>query len=132
VIVNAKVTVGFDLAQLKTFVDKENKKVHITYIPDEEINIYPEIFYYDVTQDYFNQFEAKDFNKIKRKVDGLIENKIKQSQLTENAKGRLVSELQKIYFLTNSMGWSLHYNTQQVDSEESFENMIWQAQKFMD
>ncbi|MCH8535530.1 MAG: DUF4230 domain-containing protein, partial [Flavobacteriaceae bacterium] len=30
VIVNAKVTVGFDLSKLETYIDKENKEVHIT------------------------------------------------------------------------------------------------------
>ncbi len=132
VIVNAKVTVSFDLSQLETFIDKDKKEVHLTYIPNEEINIYPEIYYYDVSQDYFNQFEAKDFNKIKKRVDQLIEGKIRQSQIKENAKNRLISELQKIYFLTNSMGWSLHYNAQEVDSEDSLEDFIWQdAKKIM-
>lgn len=126
VIVNAKVTVGFDLSKLETYIDKENKEVHITYVPDEEINIYPELFYYDITQDYFNQFEAKDLNKIKKKVDALLQRKIEQSQLKDNAKNRLISELQKIYFLTSSMGWSLHYNAQEVESDTSLENLMWQ------
>lgn len=126
VIVNAKVTVGFDLSKLETYIDKENKEVHITYVPDEEINIYPELFYYDITQDYFNQFEAKDLNKIKKKVDALLQRKIEQSQLKDNAKNRLISELQKVYFLTSSMGWSLHYNAQEVESDASLENLMWQ------
>ncbi|MCH8535187.1 MAG: hypothetical protein LAT51_08975, partial [Flavobacteriaceae bacterium] len=95
-------------------------------VPDEEINIYPELFYYDITQDYFNQFEAKDLNKIKKKVDALLQRKIEQSQLKDNAKNRLISELQKIYFLTSSMGWSLHYNAQEVESDASLENLMWQ------
>lgn len=79
---------------------------------------------YRITQK--SDFEAKDLNKIKKKVDALLQRKIEQSQLKDNAKNRLISELQKIYFLTSSMGWSLHYNAQEVESDTSLENLMWQ------
>jgi hypothetical protein len=120
VVVNAKVTVAYDMSQIETYIDEENKTVSIMYIPEVELNIYPSIEYYDVTQDYFNQFEARDFNIIKTKVDQLLEDKIERSDLKLNAQNRLISELQKIYILTNKLGWTLRYNSEIIRSPEGF------------
>jgi hypothetical protein len=120
VIVNAKVTIAYDLSQIQTFIDEENKTVSIMYIPEEELNIYPTIEYYDVTQDFLNQFEARDFNIVKAKVDQLLKEKIAESDIQSNAQNRLISELQKIYILTNSLGWTLRYNSEEIRSPEGF------------
>lgn len=93
----------------------------ITSIPEAEVNIYPDIEYYDVTQEYFNQFKAEDHNKIKETVTKMIEEKIDASEIKENAKSRLISELQKFYILTNSMGWTLQYNDQTIESINGLE-----------
>src|SRR5690606_18109873 len=69
IIVNADVTVAYDLSKLKTEINPETKTVTITYIPEEEISINPNIEYYDITQDYLNQFDAKDYNKIQERVN---------------------------------------------------------------
>jgi hypothetical protein len=118
VIVNAKVTIGYDLRNLHTEIDTENRTVTLSRIPNEEVNIYPEIEYYDITQDYFNQFQAEDYNKIKSSVHRMIEDQVNKSDLKYRARENLVSELQKIYILTNSMGWTLVYNDRPVDSNE--------------
>ncbi|GGD86621.1 DUF4230 domain-containing protein [Planktosalinus lacus] len=123
VIVNANVTVAYDLSQIETAIDEENKTVSIIYIPEKEITIHPTIEYYDVTQDYLNQFEARDFNIVKSKVDQLIKEKIENSSLKSNAQNRLISELQKVYVLTNTMGWTLRYNSEEVRSPEVFTEM---------
>ncbi len=123
VVVNAKVTIGYDLSKVETFIDEENKTVSIVYIPQEELNIYPTIEYYDVTQDYFNPFSANDFNTIKGKVNQLLEDKIEKSDLKSNAKNRLISELQKIYILTNNLGWTLRYNSEEVRSIQTIEEL---------
>lgn len=118
VIVNAKVTVAYDLRQIRTEIDEATKTVRILNIPPPEINIYPDIEYYDVTQDYFNKFEAQDYNKIKSSVNQLMEKKIHESNLKANAKERLLSELSKIYILTQSMGWTLSYEEEIIGSIE--------------
>jgi hypothetical protein len=48
VTVTAQVTVSFDLKQLETEIDEENKKVIIKHIPEEELRIYPKLDYYDI------------------------------------------------------------------------------------
>ncbi|WP_158861348.1 DUF4230 domain-containing protein [Lunatibacter salilacus] len=123
VIVNAKVTVGYDLRQIQTEIDEAAKTVRILKIPPPELNIYPDIEYYDVTQDYFNKFEAKDYNKIKSSVNQLMEKKIQESNLKANAKERLLSELAKIYILTQSMGWTLTYEEGIIESVEELNSL---------
>lgn len=121
VVVNAKVTVSYDLRQIATSIDEASKTLTITSIPEAELNIYPDIEYYDVTQEYFNQFSAEDYNKVKGTVTKMIEEKVEASDIRENAKHQLISELQKIYILTNSMGWTLRYNDQTVESMDGLE-----------
>lgn len=123
IVVNAKVTVSYDLSELETEVDEENKRVIIKSIPKEELNIYPDIQYYDVTQDYLNQFEASDYNKIKKRITTSLRKKIEASNIKSNAQNRLVSELSKLYILTKSMGWTLEYNQMPVNSQSDLEDI---------
>ena len=123
IVVNADVSVAYDLSKLDVEVDEANKRVIIRDIPKEEIKINPNIKYYDVTQDYLNQFEAEDYNKIKSKIEKGLREKIENSTLKTNAKNRLVSELQKIYILTSTMGWTLEYQNQPVENSESLERI---------
>lgn len=123
IIVNAEVTVAYDLSKLQTEIDPDTRTVRILYIPEEEISINPNIRYYDVTQDYLNQFEAKDYNKIQERIKKSLMTKIENSSIKSNAQNRLVSELQKIYILTNSMGWSLEYQGNIIPSTEAMEGI---------
>jgi len=123
VIVNAKVTVAYDLRKITTSIDENSKTLTITSIPEEEVNIYPDIEYYDISQDYFNQFKDDDYNKIKGTVTKMIEEEIEASDLKKNAKDRLITELQKIYILTNSMGWTLSYHEQVIESVDGLERL---------
>lgn len=123
IIVNAKATVAYDLSKLEVELDEKNKTVLITHIPKEEISIYPDIQYYDITQDYLNQFDAKDYNQIKSRVNKSIRSKVEKSGLKSNAKNRLISELQKIYILTNSLGWTLKYNDKEFGDTEEMQRL---------
>ncbi|GAB3233813.1 DUF4230 domain-containing protein [Algoriphagus aestuariicola] len=123
VVVNAKATVEYDLRKLETEVDEANKMVILKTIPEPVVNVYPEIEYYDVTQDYFNKFEAKDYNKIKTSVTSRIREKIEASGLKDDARERLMSELLNIYVLTKSMGWTLQYNENVIESPEQMQEL---------
>lgn len=114
VVVNAEVTVGYDLSELVFEVDEKTKTLYIKSIPEPEIKINPDFEYYDVTADYLNPFKAKDYNTIKKNVRASLLKKVEASSLQRNAKNRLLSELSKFYVLTNSMGWTLQYNEQVV------------------
>ncbi|SRX76245.1 DUF4230 domain-containing protein [Aequorivita antarctica] len=123
VVVNAKASIAYDLSKVNTTVDETTKTVTITNIPEPELSINPNIEYYDVTQDYLNQFSASDYNKIKQRVEKSLRKKIEASELRTNAQNRLISELQKIYILTNSMGWKLEYNGKPIEEEQDLQKL---------
>jgi hypothetical protein len=93
VVVNAEVTIAYDLSKIEFEVDQANKTLIILNIPDEDIDVNPDLEYYDIQSDYLNPFEAKDYNDIKNTVKAALHQKIEQSDLKKHAKNRLVSEL---------------------------------------
>lgn len=121
VVVNADVTVAYDLSKVEFIVDEQLKTITITKIPEEEIKISPELEYYDVQQDYLNPFSAEDYNNIKDIVKKQLLQKVENSNLKTNAKNRLISELSKLYVLTNSLGWTLRYNEEPVTDVNALE-----------
>lgn len=124
VVINADVTVSFDLSKVKYDIDAPNKTVTITNIPQEEIKISPDIKYYNVDQSTFNEFTGDDYNKINKIAQENLAKKIQKSTLKSNAKNRLVSELSKILIVTNSMGWKLQYDGQLVANNKEFQQKI--------
>lgn len=121
VIVNADVTVSYDLHQLKYDIDEANKTITIVSIPKEEIKISPDIKYYDVQQSQMNPFTGDDYNKINKSVKANLAKKIDKSSLKSNAQNRLISELSKILILTNTMGWKLQYNGKVIGNEKELQ-----------
>lgn len=123
VIVNADVTIGYDLSQIAYKVNQETKTLEILSLPTEEIKISPDFEYYDIQADFLNQFEAKDYNEIKETVNKSLMKKIEASDLKSNAQNRLISELSKFFILTNSLGWALEYNQNPVESLEVLQSL---------
>lgn len=117
IVVNAEVTVSYDLRQMKYDIDEKNKTITILNIPKEEIKINPDIKFYDVSQSRLNQFTGDDYNKINRAVRANLAKKMEKSSLKSNAQNRLISELSKILILTNTMGWTLQYNGKAYDQQ---------------
>ncbi len=118
VVANAEVTIAYDLSKIAYEMDEANKTITITQIPEAEIKINPDFEYYDVTADYLNPFKADDYNLIKNNVNKSLLKKIETSSLVSNAENRLLSELSRIYVLTNSLGWTLIYGENSIDSTE--------------
>lgn len=118
VVVNADVTVAYDLSLIKFELEEATKTLRILSIPEPEIKINPDFEYYDVTADYLNPFKAEDYNKIKKNVNASLYKKITASSLRSNAKNRLISELSKFYVLTNTLGWTLAYGDKHIESTE--------------
>tara|TARA_R110002126_G_scaffold63454_3_gene162520 strand:- start:289 stop:903 length:615 start_codon:yes stop_codon:yes gene_type:complete len=121
VVVNADVTIAYDLSKIEFEVDEETKTLTILSIPKEEIKITPDFEYYDIQADFLNPFEAKDYNDIKNIVKQSLNKKIEASDIKTNAKNRLISELSKFYILTNSLGWTLQYNNKPITKNEEWE-----------
>jgi uncharacterized membrane protein YfhO len=121
IIVNADVTVSYDLHQMKYDIDEKNKTITILSIPKEEIKISPDIKFYDVEQSQMNPFTGEDYNKINKSVKANLAKKIEKSSLKSNAQNRLISELSKFLILTNTMGWKLQYDGKVITNEKELQ-----------
>ncbi len=124
VVANAKATISYDLSKVETRIDETTQTVYITSIPKPELTINPNLEYYDVQQDLLNPFEAEDYNVIKSRVTNTLKNKIEASSLYTNAENRLITELHKIYILTNSLGWTLQYDATPITNITDFKKLL--------
>ena len=124
IVVNADVTVAYDLQKMKYDIDEKNKTITIVSIPKEEIKISPDIQFYDIEQSKLNPFTGDDYNKINKSVKANLAKKIEKSTLKSNAKNRLISELSKILILTNTMGWTLQYEGKVIETEKDLGQQV--------
>jgi hypothetical protein len=130
VVVNAEVSIVFDLEKLTYEVEEPNKILRLTYIPEPEIKISPNLKYYDVTADVLNPFKAADYNRINRTVRSKLRKQVAKSNLAANAQSRLLSELAQFYILVNSMGWTLVYNEEPIENIEALSKQLESPQTF--
>lgn len=107
VVVNANVQVSYDLSKMIVETDSINKKVIIKSIPKEELNISPEIKYYDFEQSTFNSFTKEELNKVNQKSIESIRKTIDTSDIKNQAKKQLLIELKKLYNMTTLLNWEL-------------------------
>ena len=119
-VVNADVTVAYDLHKISYEVNEEQKKVIIKSLPEAEVKIYPTMKYYDVSQSQVNPFTPTDVEKIQKKVKAELERKVNASTLRSNAENRLLTELSNLIFATRSVGWTLEYQNTPIESREDF------------
>lgn len=124
IIVNADVTVAYDLHQMKYDIDEANKTISILYIPKEEIKINPDIKFYDVEQSKLNPFTGDDYNKINASVKVSLAKKIQKSTLKSNAQNRLISELSQLLITTKNLGWVLKYDGKVIESNSELGKQI--------
>jgi hypothetical protein len=123
-VVNAEVTVSYDLSKIKYDINETTKTISITNIPDAEMKINPDIQFYSIDESTFNPFGTADYNKINKKVKAEIAKKMEKSKLKTNAENRLISELSKILILTNTMGWTLQYNGEVIKSQTALKGKL--------
>ena len=124
VVVNAAITIAYDLSKIEFKIVETDKTLFIKSIPEPEVSINPDFEYYDVTADYLNQFDAEDYNTIKKNVNASLLKKVNSSSLKSNAQNRLISELSKFLVLTNSMGWTLVYNETPIKDLTTFDKVL--------
>ncbi|PRP65970.1 DUF4230 domain-containing protein [Nonlabens agnitus] len=124
VISNAKVQIAYDLKKMNFQIDENAKTIRILNIPPPEINIDPDLTYYNLDNGLTNRFEAQDFNKIKTQITKDLKSKISKSEVVGNAQNRLLSELSQIYVLTESFGWTLEYDGSTINSDSDWSDLM--------
>lgn len=114
IILNAKAQVGYDLKKVEIFVDKSNRQVIIESIPKEEINISPDLKFYDIQASTFTSFTKDDLNKVQQDAHDRILEQIEKSDIKLQARQRLIENLESIASISNAMGWKLIDKTNQI------------------
>lgn len=116
IILNAKVLVGYDLKKMVVFIDKLNRKLVIEKLPEEEINIIPDIKFYDIQTSTFSQFTKDDINKVQQDAKAKISEQIEYSPLKTQAKERLIENLNSLVLITQAVGWKIEDHTQTINN----------------
>ena len=109
-LVNAKAQISYDLSQMDIQLDSVHKIIKIVKIPKEQVEIFPDIKYYDLQQSTLNQFTKDDLNKINQDAIDKIKSHINIAQLRLKAKKQLLENLQNLYILSKVYGWKVEDN----------------------
>ena len=109
-LVDAKAQISYDLSQLGITLDSVHKIIKIFKIPKAEVEIFPNIHYYDLNQSTLNQFTKDDLNKINADAIEKIKQHIDLSKLRLKAKKQLFENLQNLYILSKVYGWKIEDN----------------------
>ena len=117
VILDAKVLVGYDLKKMVIFIDKENKKVVIEKLPEEEVNIIPDLKFYDIQASTFTSFNKDDINKVQADAKHKIEQQIEKSSLKIQARQRLIENLGSVVNISKAIGWTVEDKTNSIINE---------------
>ena len=117
IILNAKVLVGYDLKKMVIFIDKENKRVVIEKLPKEEINIIPDLKFYDIQASTFTSFDKNDINKVQADAKHKIEQQIEKSSLKIQARQRLIENLGSLVHISKAIGWTVEDKTNSIENE---------------
>lgn len=106
--VKAKVSVGYDLEQLKIEANEATKTLIISNIPDPQIlAIDHDIDYYDLQNGVFNSFSNKDLTKINQDAKDYIREKANTGDLFLQAEKQSVEMMEMIQFMAESAGWTV-------------------------
>ena len=124
VVINATVTVGFDLSKVKFEVDSIRKVLKISNLPKEEIKISPDYKYYSIDESTFNEFEGQDYNKVNKIARENLNKKIQSSTLKTDAKKRLKEELFKLYSFVEIMKWKVEIEGETVSNEKEIQKFL--------
>jgi len=108
--VTAKAQISYDLNQMKIRLDSVHKIINIMDIPKEQVEIFPNIQYYDIQQSSLNQFDKDDLNRINADAIEKIKSHIDLTQLRLKAKKQLLENLQNLYALSKIYGWKVEDN----------------------
>ncbi len=123
VVINADVSVSFDLSKIKYDIDSVQKVLRISNIPKEEIKISPDYKYYDTEESTFNEFSAEDYNKINKIAKTNLMKKINNSSLQQNAKQRLKEELLKLYSFMNTLKWKIEIDGNSIENNNQIQKI---------
>lgn len=114
-LVNAKVQAVYDLNQLELEIDSADKTIRIHEVPPMEIQVYPDVKFYDLEQSTFNTFQKDELNAIRQRAVEHIEKSIDKPKLQKQAHNQLIENLGSIYQIARLYGWKIEDRTIYAD-----------------
>jgi len=106
--VNAVVSAGYDLGNLKMEADSLNKVLRIGPLPEPQIlSIDHTLDYYDVSTGVFTDFSPDDYNRINKRAKDLIRESAQQSNLLASAQEQSDKIFEITRFMAESAGWKV-------------------------
>ncbi|MEZ4918572.1 MAG: DUF4230 domain-containing protein [Saprospiraceae bacterium] len=106
--VRATVAAGYDLEQLVVEADPNTKTIHMSAFPEAEIlSIDHNLDYYDISNGFFTEFSAQDYNRINAKAKEMIRKQALNSSLLPAAQEQAETILGLIQYMVESAGWTL-------------------------
>ena len=104
--VKGKVSVGYDLDQMRIDLDPETHTIRLSNLPRPDIiSVEHDLEYYDLTEGTFNQFTAEDYSKLNARAKNLIVQQARQSDLFRQAEAQGNRLIEMITFLAEEAGW---------------------------
>ncbi|MFN0013381.1 MAG: DUF4230 domain-containing protein [Saprospiraceae bacterium] len=108
--VNAVVSAGFDLGNLKMVADSSVRVLRIGPLPEPQIlSIDHTLDYYDVSTGVFSDFLPEDYNRINNKAKELIRQSAQQSHLLATAREQSNKIFEIVRFMAESTGWKVEF-----------------------
>ena len=106
--VKAKVSVGYDFEKVKITLDHNAKTVTIGPIGKAQIlSVDHNIDYYDISEGTFNSFTVEDYNQLNKNAKDYIINKVKKSELMQQAEDQKDTIIQMLKTLIENNGWQI-------------------------
>ena len=106
--VRAKVSVGYDLADLRIFPDEASKTLTVENLPEAEIiSVEHDLDYYDLTEGFFNRFSEGDYNRMNANAKEFLVAQVRKSSLMQAADEKRDELLDVIRYMAQQSGWSV-------------------------
>jgi len=106
--VNAIVSVGYDLGNLKIEADSAARVLRIGPLPEPQIlSIDHALDYYDVSTGVFSEFSPQDLTRINQRAKDLIRESALQSNLLPSARAQSDKVFDIVRFMAESTGWKV-------------------------
>lgn len=115
ILVDAKVSVGYDLQKMNLRSDALTKTVTISSLPAPEIlSLDHDLKYYDISESTFNRFTAKDYTELQGKAKDFIRQKAEESELKRSASAQGNKLIDMIRFMVEGAGWKFEIENTSV------------------
>lgn len=110
----AKAQVTYDLGQMQIEVDSLQKKLLISSLPEPEVKIFPQVKMHFMEDSFANRYTKNEINAIQASAIKNIENQIDQKQLKAKAHQQLLQNLNNIFVLAKSLGYTIEDQSGEV------------------